>query len=325
MKLISVLTPCYNEEENVREIYEQVRRVFAGLQRYRYEHLFIDNASTDGTVTILRELAGADKNVKVIVNRRNFGHIRSPHHGMLQAHGDAVVALAADLQDPPDLIAIFLERWEQGFKVVMGVKRTSQESWTMFAVRRLYYGLIQRLADVELIPNATGFGLYDREFVEMVRQLDDPYPYVRGLIAEFGFDCATIPYDQPVRERGFTKNNFFTLYDLAMVGITSHSKLPLRLATLIGFGLSALSFMVAIIYTLYKLVFWYQFPVGVAPLVIGLFLSFSVQLFFLGLLGEYVAVIHTRIMHRPLVVEKERINFEADSPATHGSVTTRPS
>jgi glycosyltransferase involved in cell wall biosynthesis len=325
MRVISVLTPCYNEEDNVREIYERVREVFARLPSYRYEHLFIDNASTDGTVRVLRELAGADKNVKIIVNRRNFGHIRSPHHGMLQARGDAVVALAADLQDPPDLIATFLERWEQGFKVVMGVKRTSQESWSMFAVRRLYYTLIQRLADVELIPNATGFGLYDREFVEMVRRLDDPYPYVRGLIAEFGFECATIPYDQPVRERGLTKNNFFTLYDLAMVGITSHTKLPLRLATLIGFGLSALSLLVAVIYTIYKLVFWYQFPVGVAPLVIGLFLSFSVQLFFMGLIGEYIAVIHTRIMHRPLVVEKERINFDVESPAAQGSVTTRPS
>ncbi len=325
MKSISVLTPCFNEEENVLQVYEQVRAVFANLGQYRYEHLFIDNASTDRTVEILRGLARSDGNVKIIVNRRNFGHIRSPHHGMLQAHGDAVVALVADLQDPPTLIPAFLERWEQGFKVVLGVKRTSEESWTMFTARRFYYGLIQRLSDVELIPNATGFGLYDREFVEMVRQLDDPYPYVRGLIAELGFDCATIPYDQPVRRQGLTKNNFFTLYDLAMVGITSHSKLPLRLATLAGFTLSALSLLVALVYTIYKLIFWNQFPVGIAPLVIGLFLSFSVQLFFMGLLGEYVAVIHTRIMRRPLVVEKERVNFDDKAAPTQGSVSTRPS
>jgi len=310
LKLVSVVTPCFNEEQNVRELYEQVRAVFDKLQKYRYEHIFIDNASTDRTVDTLRQIAAGDRRVKVIVNQRNFGPVRSPHHAFLQAAGDAVISLSADLQDPPSLIPAFLERWEQGFKVVVGVKRTSKESWVMFLVRTLYYRLLHRLSDVTLIQHATGFGVFDRVFVDMVRGLEDPYPYTRGLIAEFGFECATIPYDQPVREHGISKHNFYTLYDVAMVGITSHSKVPLRIATIVGFALSALSFVVGVLYFIYKLIFWNEFPVGIAPMVIGLFLSFSVQLFFLGILGEYIAVIHTRLMNRPLVVEKERINFD---------------
>jgi polyisoprenyl-phosphate glycosyltransferase len=325
LKLVSIITPCFNEEENVRELYEQVRAVFDKLGRYRHEHIFIDNASTDRTVEILRQIAAGDRRVKVIVNQRNFGPVRSPHHAFLQAAGDAVISLSADLQDPPSLIPAFLERWEQGFKVVVGVKRTSKESWTMFLVRTFYYRLLHRLSDVTLIQHATGFGLFDRVFVDMVRALEDPYPYTRGLIAEFGFECATIPYDQPVRKHGVTKHNFYTLYDVAMVGITSHSRLPLRIATIAGFGLSAISFLVGVLYFVYKLIFWNNFPVGIAPMVIGLFLSFSVQLFFMGILGEYIAVIHTRLMNRPLVVEKERINFDAAGPSSIQRETIRPS
>jgi polyisoprenyl-phosphate glycosyltransferase len=310
LRLVSVITPCFNEEENVRELYEKVRDVFDKLGKYRYEHIFIDNASTDKTVETLRQIAAVDRCVKVIVNQRNFGPVRSPHHAFLQAAGDAVISLSADLQDPPSLIPAFLERWEQGFKVVVGVKRTSKESWAMFLVRTLYYRLLHRLSEVTLIQHATGFGLFDKAFVDLVRGLEDPYPYTRGLIAEFGFECATIPYDQPVRKRGISKHNFYTLYDVAMVGITSHSKLPLRIATIVGFALSVLSLLVAAGYFVYKLIFWNSFPVGIAPMVIGLFLSFSVQLFFLGVLGEYIAIIHTRVMKRPLVVEKERINFD---------------
>jgi polyisoprenyl-phosphate glycosyltransferase len=311
MKLISVVTPCLNEAGNVRELYERVRAVFNEVGRYRYEHIFIDNASTDRTVDLLKDIACVDRNVKIIVNQRNFGQERSPYHAVLQARGEAVIVMAADLQDPPEMISQFLERWEQGFKVVLGVKRASEETHVMFLLRTLYYQLIRRLSDVRLIQHATGFGLYDRVFVDLLRKLDDPYPYTRGLVAEFGFEVATIPYDQPARKRGVTKNNFYTLYDLAMVGITSHSKIPLRVATIAGFALSALSLCVAALYFLYKLLFWKSFPVGVAPLVIGLFLSFSVQLFFLGVLGEYIAVIHARVMHRPLVVEKERVNFDS--------------
>jgi len=310
MKLLTVVTPCYNEEENVRELYRQVQAVFATLPQYRYEHLFIDNASTDRTVAILKEIAAHDKSLKLIVNRRNFGQIRSPYYAFLQARGDAVISIAADFQDPPALIPAFIGKWEEGFSVVLGVKASSQESRAMFAVRQLYYALINRLSEVELIKDATGFGLYDRSFLDVLRTLDEPYPYGRGLIAELGFEAATIPYEQPKRKRGLSKNNFYSLYDVAMVGITSHSKVPLRVATILGFVSSALSFAVALIYLLYKLIYWERFTAGVAPLVIGAFTAFSVQLFFLGLLGEYIAVIHTRVMRRPLVVEKERVNFD---------------
>lgn len=310
MKLISVVTPCFNEEENVRALYEQVRDVFISIGRYRYEHIFIDNASTDATVKVLKEIASVDPNVKIIVNRRNFGQVRSPHHAFLTARGDAVISLAADLQDPPPIIAEFLDAWEKGFKIVLGVKRSTKDSAVMSLFRGTYYRLIAGISDVELIRNATGFGLYDQEFTTLVRSLDDPYPYTRGLIAEFGFPYATIPYDQPMRKHGVTKNNWYTLYDVAMTGITSHSKVPLRLATLAGFALSALCLLIAAGYFVYKLMYWNNFPVGIAPIVIGLFFAMSVQLLFLGLMGEYIAVIHTRLLHRPLVVEKERINFE---------------
>lgn len=314
MKLVSVVVGCFNEEGNVRELYDRVRAVFDAIGKYRWELIFADNASQDGTLAILRELAASDRRVKVIVNWRNFGHIRSPYHALLQARGDAVIAMASDLQDPPELIADFLKEWENGIPVVLGVKKSSREPKLMYLVRTAYYRLLRRLADVETIPHATGFGLYDRSFMEILRTLDDPYPYMRGLIGELGLAFTTKPYDQPPRGSGVTKNNFYTLYDLAMMGITSHSKIPLRLATIIGFLLSALSLLVAIGYFVYKLIFWNRFAVGIAPLVIGLFLSFSVQLFFMGLLGEYVAVIHTRVMKRPLVVERERINFDDPEP-----------
>lgn len=310
MKLITVVTPCFNEAGNVAEVARRVRTVFESYPEFQREHLFIDNASTDGTVTELRALAESDPRIRVILNRRNFGHLRSPVHAILQARGDAVVALASDLQDPPELIPEFLSKWEAGAPVVLGVKKSSSESALFYAVRTLYYRLADRLSDVPLIEHATGFGLYDRSFLEALRQLEDPYPYVRGLVSDLGFTAEVVPYDQPLRLRGVTSNNFFTLYDLAMVGITSHSKVPLRLVTLAGFLLSALSFLVALVYFVYKLVFWSTFPAGIAPAVIGIFLLCSFQLFCMGLLGEYIAVIHTRVMKRPLVVEKERINFD---------------
>ena len=310
MRLISIVTPCYNEEANVEETYRQVKALFDSLGKYRYEHIFIDNASTDATAEILRRLAAKDPNVKVILNSRNFGHIRSPHHGVLQARGDAVVPLAADLQEPVELIPKFLEQWEEGHKVVMAVKSRSEESWLMFAVRKLYYKLINRLADVELVPNFHGYGLYDRAVIESIRQMDDPYPYARGMIAEIGFQPARVEYTQKARKRGITKNNFYTLYDMAMLGITSHSKVPLRLATMLGFLMSGLSLLVGLGYLIAKLVFWDRFSLGIAPLVVGLFLFASVQLFFIGILGEYIGAIHTQVVRRPLVIEKERINFD---------------
>lgn len=308
--LISIVTPCFNEEANVRELYGQVKEIFASLPGYQYEHIFIDNASRDRTVSILKEIAGSDRQVKVIVNARNFGHIRSPYHAMLQARGEAVVFLAADFQDPPELIREFLAKWEEGYRIVIGVKKQSEESAVLFTIRKAYYDLVSRLSDVELIKNFTGFGLYDRSVVEIVRGIDDPYPYFRGLICEIGFEKAVIEYVQPTRKRGITKNNFYTLYDIAMLGITNHSKVPLRLATMTGFTLGTLSLLVALGYFIYKLIFWENFSVGIAPLVIGLFFFASVQLFFIGIVGEYIGAIHTQVLKRPLVIEKERVNFD---------------
>jgi glycosyltransferase involved in cell wall biosynthesis len=309
-KLISVMTPCFNEEGNVEELHRRIAAVFEALPQYDWEHILIDNASWDSTPAILRRMAAADPRVKVILNTRNFGHIRSPFHALLQARGDAVISLASDLQDPPELIAEFIQKWEQGYKVVWGQKITSAESPIFFAVRTAYYRLVRKLADIELIEHVTGFGLYDREVVEQLRKINDPYPYGRGLISELGYDVARIPYHQPVRKSGITSNNFYTLYDMAMLGITNHSKVPLRIATLLGFAMALLSLLVAISYLVYKILFWNRFPVGQAPVVIGLFLFSSVQLFFTGVLGEYIAAIHTQVLHRPLVIEKERINFQ---------------
>lgn len=310
-KLISVISACYNEEGNVRECYEQVKKVFQGLPQYDYEHIFIDNASKDKTVAILREIAVQDKRVKVIVNARNFGHIRSGYHAYLQARGDAIISVVSDLQDPPELIPTFLQKWEEGFHVVIGIKQGSDESPVFFAVRKLYYELITRLSEIDLNKNSTGFGLYDRRFMDVLAEIDDPYPYFRGLISEIGFPVAKIPYHQPVRKRGITSNNFYTLYDMAMLGITNHSKVPLRLATMLGFGLSFLSLLVALVYLSFKLLYWDQFSLGLAPLVVGMFFFGSVQLFFIGILGEYIGSIYTQVLKRPPVVELERINFEA--------------
>jgi len=309
MKLIGIITPCYNEEENVENTYRKVKELFDSLGTYRYEHLFIDNASTDKTVEILRRIAAEDKNVKVIVNSRNFGHIRSPHHAFLQAKGDAVIPVVADLQDPLELIPVFLQKWEEGHKIVMGVKSRSEEHAVMFAIRRFYYYLVSRLSEIELTNNFYGFGLYDRVVIEAIREMDDPYPYGRGMISEIGFQPVKIEYAQNRRQRGVTKNNFYTLYDMAMLGITSHSKVPLRLATMSGFAMAGFSLLVAFGYFVYKLLYWDNFQVGIAPLVIGIFFFSAVQLFFIGVLGEYIGMIHTQVVHRPLVVEKERINF----------------
>ncbi|MFZ3372893.1 MAG: glycosyltransferase family 2 protein [Desulfitobacteriaceae bacterium] len=310
MKLISVVTPCYNEEKNVEEVYTQVRQVFDKLTGYTYEHIFIDNASKDNTVSILKRLAEQDKNVKIIVNARNFGHIRSPYYAILQASGEAVISIVADLQDPTSMIPGFIRKWEEGYKVVLGVKVSSGESFLMFNIRKMYYNFINSVSEIELTKNNTGFGLYDQRIIEILKQVDDPYPYFRGLISDIGFESYKIEYKQPARKRGITKNNFYTLYDIAMLGITNHSKLPLRLAAMSGFALSALSFLIALIYFIFKIINWNSFTLGLAPVVIGLFFFSSVQLLFIGIIGEYIGSIHTQVLKRPLVIERERINFE---------------
>lgn len=321
MKLISIVTPCFNECDNVEILHARLARVRAQLTDYRFEHIFIDNASTDDTVIRIRELINRDPSVRLIVNARNFGHIRSPFHGLLQGAGDAVVCLASDLQDPPELILEMVRAWESGFRVVAGVKEGSKESRFKWMVRTAYYRFARRLADVQLLEHFTGFGLYDRKVIDVLRSIDDPYPYFRGLIAEIGFDVARIPYQQPSRERGITKNNFYSLYDMAMLGITSHSKIPIRLATMAGFALSIVSFIISLTYLVLKLVLWNRFQLGTAPLLIGMFFFGSVQIFFIGLIGEYIAAIHTQVLRRPLVVERERFNFD-DGPGAP-SISTR--
>ena len=311
-KLISIVASCFNEEENIEPLYRRICEQLDQLPQYRFEIVLADNASTDKTVERIKSLAANDRQLKLICNARNFGHIRSPLHAMMQSSGEAVIMIASDLQEPPELIPEFIRHWESGYKVVAGVKPKSRESAAMFAVRRLYYMTIGRLSEVRQIQNFTGFGLYDRKIVEIIRKIDDPYPYFRGLIADIGFSHVEVPYVQAQRTQGITKNNFYTLYDMAMLGITSHSKIPIRLATMGGFILSALSLLLAFGYFGYKLVRWDDFSIGIAPILIGFFFFSSVQLFFIGILGEYIGAIHTQVLKRPLVVEKERINFDED-------------
>jgi polyisoprenyl-phosphate glycosyltransferase len=310
MKLISVVSPCYNEEGNVEMLTDRVRELFAELPQYRYEHVIIDNHSSDRTVEILREIAARDPHVKVIVNARNFGHIRSPQHAMLEAQGDAVVVLLSDLQDPPELIKDFLREWEAGWPIVVAIKTTSEESGLMYRIRGAYYKTVARLTDVKVFEHFTGFGLYDRKVMDILRKdFRDPNPYFRGQIAEIGLPSKVVQYNQKRRMRGITKNNFYTLYDMAMLGITNLSKVPLRAVIFFGFVCALLSLLAGFLYLIAKLIFWNSFELGLAPTMIGLFFLGSVQLVSLGIIGEYVGSIHSIVQDRPLVTEKERINF----------------
>ena len=312
MKKISLISSCYNEEENLDTLYDRVIKAIEPYSNnYEFEYILLDNGSCDNTEGKLRELAQKDKRIKVILNARNFGHIRSPYYGMVQCSGDAIIYLASDLQDPPELIGDFIKKWEEGYKIVLGKKTQSEESFPMFMIRTAYYELISRIADddTSLVKNCTGFGLFDRCVIDIIKQLDDPYPYIRGLICDIGFEKAFVEYKQPSRRRGISKNNFYSLYDNAMIGIVKHSKVPLRLMTFLGFGLSFLSLGVAVFYFILKLMFWNEFALGLAPIIISLFFLGSVQLFWMGVLGEYIGAIYTRVNKKPVVVEKERINF----------------
>ena len=315
-KLITVVTPCYNEEANVEALYQAVRAIFAALPQYRYRHLFIDNKSKDGTRDILRGLAAADSNVQVILNARNFGHIRSPYHAIMQAEGDAVIGMACDFQDPPELIPRFIAKWEEGYRIALGVKESAHESGLFYSIRSRYYRLLTSISDIELVQQATGFGLYDRAVLEHLRRINDPYPYFRGLLAEIGYEVARIPFSQPPRKRGVTSQNFYTLYDIAFLGIVSHSKVPLRLATMTGFAMGALSMVAAFFYLIAKLVFWNSFQLGLAPILIGFFFISAVQLIFVGILGEYIGAIYTQVRNHPPVFEGERLNLGAPSSAS---------
>jgi glycosyltransferase involved in cell wall biosynthesis len=310
-KLISVMTPCYNEEDNIEDLYSQVKTIFENkLSDYDYEHVFIDNCSKDRTVDILKMLARKDPKVKIIVNARNFGFVRSSYYGLIQPDGDAVIFLMADLQDPPSLIVDFVTKWEEGYKVVQGVRKNSRESFVLFKVKKLYYYVLSRISDVELTRDSTGFGLYDKCVIQSLRKIDDPYPYFKGLISELGFEIAEVEYVSAARKRGVSSANFFMLYDFALLGITSHSRVPIRVATMVGFVMAIISLIISMAYLIVKLLNPSFLPLGIASLHITLFFFSSVQLFFIGLIGEYIGLIHLRSLKRPLVVERERVNFD---------------
>lgn len=307
-KLLSIVTPLYNEELNVIELCSRIETVMKD-SIYKYEHICIDNCSTDNTVEILKKRAELDSRLKIIVNARNFGYIRSSFYAITQSHGDAVILLSSDLQDPPEMILEFLIKWEKGFKSVFAVKPQSEESLFMFTLRKLYYKFITSISDVALVKNATGAGLFDKVVIDAIKKIDDPYPYFRGLVCEIGYPITTVSFLQPKRKKGKTSQNFFSMYDAAMTGITKHSKIPLRLMTLFGFIISAISLFIAIIYLIAKLIYWNSFVLGTAPIIIGIFFFGALQMFSIGLIGEYIGTILTQVRNLPLVVEKERINF----------------
>lgn len=307
--LISITSPCFNEEGNIKELYTRVVKVMETLPEYDFEYVFIDNASTDGTADILRKLASKDPRVKVIINTRNFGHIRSPYWGIISTKGVATIYLASDLQDPPELIMEFIEQWQAGYKIILAVKPVTSANPLMHYLRRTYYRLLDKISEVSITKDATGFGMYDKVVLDHIRAINDPYPFLRGLICELGYQIKTIPFNQPRRLRGISKNNFYSLFDIALLGIVSHSMVPIRVASMLGFLIAILSILSACILLVAKLFFWESFPVGYAPVGIGILLIFGVLLFFIGMVGEYVGVIHNHVQRHPIVVEKERINF----------------
>jgi glycosyltransferase involved in cell wall biosynthesis len=309
-KLVSIVAGCFNERDNIAELHQRITDVMAKMPHLDYEILLIDNASTDGTVEVIRAIAETDKRLKAIVNVRNFGHIRSPYHALLLAQGDAVIGMASDLEDPPELILQFIKKWEEGFKIAIGVRDKHEETGIMPLLRKSYYELIGRISEVEQVHNFTGFGLYDKAVMDILRKIDNPYPYFRGLICEIGYARAEIPFDKPVRKRGISKGTLLVYLDSALLGIVNHSKAPLRLATIIGVAMSGLSFMTGIYYLLRKLIAWNEFQMGIAPLAIGLFFFMGMLFLLIGLLGEYVGLLVTHTVKRPMVVERERINFE---------------
>ena len=314
MKKISILIPCYNEEENVEAICKAVTEIMGReLSSYDYEIVFAENCSTDSTRDIIRRLCSQDKRVKAIFNVRNFGQFNSPYHAMCQLDSsDCVISMCCDFQDPVEMIPKFVAEWEKGYKIVSGIKTSSEENRFIYFLRGLYYKLIRKMSDVEMIEQFTGFGLYDRSFIKILKDLDDPIPFIRGIVAEFGYKRKEIEYEQPQRRAGKTHNNWYSLYDAAMLSITSYTKIGLRLATFFGFLCAGICFVIGLVYLILKLMRWNSFQAGITPLIIAVLFIGSVQLFFIGLLGEYIMSINTRVIHRPLVIEEERINFEKE-------------
>ena len=312
-KTISVMIPCYNEEETARPIYEAVRdELQRSCPNYDYEILFIDNKSQDRTRAILREICAEDRHVKAIFNSKNFGQFNSPYYGICQTTGDCTITMCADFQDPVEMIPKFVAAWEEGYKIVIGKKTRSRENPVMYFLRGCYYKIIKKMSSVEMIEQFTGFGLYDKSFVETLRQLHDPTPFIRGIVAELGPERMEIEYEQPQRRAGKTHNNFYTLFDAAMLSFTSYTKVGMRVAEFVGFGIALVSFLIGLFYLVAKLVAWNSFTAGYAPTMIAVFFMGGVQLAFLGFLGEYIMAMNTRIMNRPLVIEEERLNFDCE-------------
>ena len=312
-KKISITTSCFNEEGNLWEFYNRIIAVFNSFPQYTYEIIIADNCSTDSSREILRQIAAQDKNIKVIFNANNVGPNRSSYNTFLQSSGDATVPMSSDLQDPPELIAQFIQKWESGYKVVVGIKSQSKENSIMFAIRRLFYWLLSKFSDDDhIIKNFTGFGLYDKKFMDAIKLYHEPMPYIRGLVSKIGYRRTEVEFMQPKRKAGHSQNNFFTLYNVAMTGFVNHSKMPLRLAVFLGFCLAGISLLITLIYLIYKLMFWKTFNLGVAPIVIGLFFFSAVQLIFIGIIGEYIGAILTQVKNQPLVIEDERINFSSN-------------
>ncbi len=306
---ISILTPTFNEEENVEELYKRMKKNFEKLPKYNFEHIFIDNASTDNTVKILKELNKKDKRIKIIVNTRNFGHICSPYWGLLQTTGAATIYLAADLQDPPEMILDFIKYWENGYKIVLATKPTSKTNFIFNLIRRIYYIFINFISNVKNIKNATGFGIYDKIIIDLLRKINDPYPYLRGLVCELGYPIKTISFVQPRRAKGVSKMNLYSLFDYAMMGIISNSLLPIRITSIAGFVIGSISCLFGFLYIILKLLYWDRYSLGIPTLIIGVFFLFGILLFSLGILGEYIGYIYNSTRNRPLVIEKERIGF----------------
>ena len=305
---ISIITPTYNEAENIEKLYLEIKNQFVKIS-CDYEHIIIDNYSNDGTIDKIKKLASTDKNLKIIINSKNYGHIRSPFYGLLQSSGDASILMASDFQDPVELIPEYIEKWKKGCKIVLGEKNTSEESNIKFSLRKLFYNFLNKISDFELTKNTTGSGIFDKSVIEKLKKINDPYPYFRGLIAELGEEIETIKFNQPLRKHGVTKNNIATLYDIGILGIVKHSRTPLRFMVVLGFISSVISLLIGIFYLIYKLLFWKSFALGLAPLTIGIFIVSSIHITLLGLVGEYIGVILLHQRNLPLVIEKERINF----------------
>ena len=305
---ISIITPTYNEVENIEKLYLEIKNQFVKIS-CDYEHIIIDNCSKDGTIDKIKKLASTDENLKIIINSKNYGHIRSPFYGLLQSSGDASILMASDFQDPVELIPEYIEKWKKGCKIVLGEKNTSEESNIKFSLRKLFYNFLNKISDFELTKNTTGSGIFDKSVIEKLKKINDPYPYFRGLIAELGEEIETIKFNQPLRKHGVTKNNIATLYDIGILGIVKHSRTPLRFMVVLGFISSVISLLIGIFYIVYKLFFWESFALGLAPIIIGIFIVSSIHITLLGLVGEYIGVILLHQRNLPLVIEKERINF----------------